>query len=97
MLARTPRDLGLMIREQRRKLGLEQRELAQRIGVSRQWVVEVEKGKPRAELALVLRALAALELALDVSPRDQSPPAAPDPAWGVDLDEVLARARGKVP
>ena len=66
-------------------------------GVSRQWVVEVEKGKPRAELGLVLRALVALELALDVRPPGDRQPAASDPTWGIDLDDVLARARGKAP
>jgi len=95
MFARTPQDFGLLIRARRRELGLEQRELAERVGVSRQWIVDVEKGKPRAELRLVLRTLSALELDVDVSPRDPSPKPAPNPAWNVDLDDVLNRARGK--
>ena len=66
MLARTPKDLGLLIRDHRRQLGLDQRDLAQRVGVSRQWIVEIEGGKPRAALVLVLRTLAALGLELDV-------------------------------
>lgn len=97
MLARTPRDLGLLIREQRRKLGLEQRDLAERVGSSRQWIVEVEKGKPRAELGLVLRTLSALELDLDISPRGEPRGAAPNTAWSIDLEDVLDRARGKRP
>ncbi len=92
MLARTPRDLGLMIREQRRKLGLEQRELAERIGASRQWIIDVEKGKPRAPLELVLRTLAALELELDVRPLKQRRVAGPPE---IDLNQIVARARGK--
>ena len=62
MLARNATDIGLIMRERRRKLGLDQGELARRIKVSRQWIVEIEKGKPRAEIGLVLRALDALEI-----------------------------------
>jgi HTH-type transcriptional regulator/antitoxin HipB len=96
VLARTPVDIGLLIRDQRLKLGLDQRELAERISVSRQWVVEVEKGKPRAEIGLVLRALTALGLELNVSASTThlSPPTARKP---IDLDDVIARARGKKP
>jgi HTH-type transcriptional regulator / antitoxin HipB len=67
MIVRTPSDLGLLIRERRRALGLDQRELAKKVGVSRLWIIEIEKGKPRAEIGLVMRALLALDLALDVS------------------------------
>lgn len=92
MRARTPQDLGLLIRNQRRQLGWDQHELAKRVGVSRQWIVEMEGGKPRAELALVLRALAALSLELEVRTPGQ---AAEDPrsVAHIDLDEVLARTR----
>ena len=67
MMVRTPRDLGLLIRERRKKLGLDQAELAKKVGVSRLWVIEFEKGKPRAEVGLVIRTLLALDLALDVA------------------------------
>lgn len=91
MRARTPLDIGLTVRERRRKLGLNQSELAAKVGVSRQWVVAVEQGKPRAELGLVLRALNVL--GVDVWLGDS--PAPLDPAQLVfDLDGVIARARG---
>ncbi|CAN5709268.1 hypothetical protein BH09MYX1_BH09MYX1_02090 [soil metagenome] len=67
MIARTPRDLGLLIRERRKKLRLGQAELAKRVGVSRLWVIEFEKGKARAEVGLVMRTLLALDLQLDVA------------------------------
>ncbi len=93
MLARTPQDLGLLIREQRRQLGLDQHELAQRVGVSRQWIVEMEGGKPRAELALVLRTVAALGLEIDLRSQAQAAEA-PSPAYvDIDLGDVLARAK----
>lgn len=66
MTIRTARDLGLLIRDRRRTLGLGQDELARRIGVRRQWVIYVEKGKPTAEVGLILKALLTLGLGLDV-------------------------------
>ena len=73
MLIRTARDLGAVIRDHRRRLGLGQQTLADRIGVSRQWVVEVEKGKPRAEVGLILRALDALGVTLVLGGGFQGP------------------------
>ncbi|MGE6335051.1 helix-turn-helix transcriptional regulator [Stenotrophomonas sp. NPDC077659] len=63
---RTSRDLGLVIRQRRKALHWDQAQLAERVGVSRQWVIEMEKGKPRAELQLVLRTLNVLGLILTV-------------------------------
>lgn len=67
MVVRTAAELGLLIRARRQELGLDQQTLATRIGASRLWVIEFEKGKPRAEIGLVLRALTALELRVDVA------------------------------
>lgn len=91
MRARTPQDVGLTIRERRLELGLDQAELARRVGVSRQWLVEIERGKPRAEIGLVLRTLR--ELDLDVWVGDL-PAADSSPAPAIDLDRVIDRARG---
>jgi y4mF family transcriptional regulator len=60
----TPSDLGRAIRTQRKRIQWDQARLASSVGVSRQWVIEIEKGKPRAELHLVLRTLDALGLRL---------------------------------
>ena len=59
MQIRTPLDLGLAIRDRRRRLKLSQTELARKAGVGRQWVVAIEHGKSRAELGLVLLTLSA--------------------------------------
>jgi HTH-type transcriptional regulator/antitoxin HipB len=92
MYVRTPRDLGLLIRERRRKLGLRQEQLARRVGVSRQWILKVEKGKPRVDAGLLLKTLTALGLALDV--RDAHVRDAPRTvAHPVDIDAVVAAAR----
>lgn len=64
MLIRTPREVGLLVRDRRRAIGLTQGELAERVGASREWIRQLESGKPRLELGLTLRALSALGIAL---------------------------------
>lgn len=65
----TPEALGRTIRARRRALGLTQSELAAAAATSLRFVSEVERGKPTARLAGVLRLLAALGLDLRVQPR----------------------------
>ena len=94
MRIRTTTDLGLIIRDRRRKLGLDQRVLADRVGVSRQWIVEIEKGKPRAEVGLLLRTLETLGLDLTVDARDTSTPEPTVPVVDIDIDALIDKARG---
>jgi HTH-type transcriptional regulator/antitoxin HipB len=89
MAIRTPADLGAVIREHRKHLGLDQAELAKRIGVSRQWVIGVERGRARAELGLVLRAIDALGLQLQA----YLPNPRPRKAAGPDIDAIVAGAK----
>jgi HTH-type transcriptional regulator / antitoxin HipB len=91
MIVRTPAELGAAIRDRRRRFGLKQRVLAQKVGVSRQWVIEVERGKPGAEVGLVLRTLAALGIVVRV--RDEQPLAEGASRPVVDVDAIVARAR----
>jgi HTH-type transcriptional regulator / antitoxin HipB len=90
MLLRTPNDLGSAIRDRRRRLNLDQSDLARQIGVSRKWIIDVEKGKPGAEIGLVLRTLDALglRLALDTA-GENATPAVPV----ADIDKILDRTR----
>lgn len=44
MRVRTPVDLGAVIRTRRKQLKLDQAALAKRIGVSRYWVIMIERG-----------------------------------------------------
>ena len=93
MLVRTPADLGAVIRDRRKQLKLDQATFAKQIGVSRQWVIEIERGHARAELGLVLRAVDALNIRLDAS-IDQTNDRRP--ASPVDIDAIVAKAkRGK--
>jgi HTH-type transcriptional regulator/antitoxin HipB len=50
MRIRALADLGALIRSTRKNFRLEQSTLARKIGVSRLWLVDIEKGKPRAEI-----------------------------------------------
>jgi HTH-type transcriptional regulator/antitoxin HipB len=89
MLVRNAIDIGLTIREQRRKLYLDQEELARRVKVSRQWIVEIEKGKPRAEIGLVLLTLNTLGLTLSVETKTKAGAAQADAVPSVDIDGVI--------
>ncbi len=93
MFVRTPADLGAAIRDRRKQLKLDQSTLAKQIGVSRQWVIETERGHPRAELGLVLRALDALNIHLDttVGQIDRSPSSA------IDIDAIVDKAKKRRP
>jgi HTH-type transcriptional regulator / antitoxin HipB len=91
MLIRSPADLGAIIRDRRKQLKLDQASFAKRIGVSRQWVIDVEHGHPRAELALVLRAMDALKIRLDAGPEQAARTASPRPA--VDINAIVAKPK----
>jgi len=95
MFVRTPADLGAVIRDRRKTLELDQATLAKRIGVSRPWVIEIEHGHPRAELALVLRALDALDIRLAIASANEDE--APDRAYAVDIDAIVAKAKTSEP
>jgi HTH-type transcriptional regulator/antitoxin HipB len=97
MRFRTPTELGLMIRERRKKLGLDQRSLAEKVGVSRQWIIAIEQGKRRAEIGLVLKTLEVLGLQMSIEAGEaaRSLPSTKLPA--IDIDAVVARARGRKP
>jgi len=95
MIVRTPGDLGLMIRERRKTLGLDQQDLAEKVGVSRLWIIEIEKGKPRAEIGLVMRTLLALDLELHVSTEPATTPVKrrASAVSVPDLDAIVRKAR----
>jgi HTH-type transcriptional regulator/antitoxin HipB len=91
MKIRTPADLGTLIRNTRKKLRLDQSTLAKTIGVSRLWLVEIERGKPRAEIGLVLRALDALRITLNATTSEKLPLKSPHNT--IDIDQIVAAAR----
>ena len=90
MLVRTPADVGALIRDRRRELELDQATLAKRIGVSRQWVIAVERGRSRAALGLILRAIDALGIRLNAATTE---PAGRGTKSAVDIDAIVSSAR----
>jgi HTH-type transcriptional regulator/antitoxin HipB len=66
MIVSNARDLGLLVRHRRDTLGLTPADVAQRAGVSRQWLIHVEQGKGTSEVDRVLRLLRVLGLRTDI-------------------------------
>ena len=83
---RSMQDVASTVRGRRRDLGINQAELAERVGVSRKWIYEFEAGKPAAGLGLVLRVLEELGLSLELLTEDSELPARGNT---VDLDAIL--------
>lgn len=80
----TPGSIGNLILGHRKVLGLTQQDLAEKVGTSRQWIVEAEKGHARAEIGLVLRVLNALDIPLGIVEKKSEPSL---------IDEVIKRCR----
>lgn len=90
MPLQTPHDLGNLIQARRQAMGLSQAALADRVGVSRLWVNELERGNPGAGFGLILRTLNVLNIALttvDIAPKPTNPP---PPVQAPDPNAVLA-------
>lgn len=83
MIVTSAEQIGALLRRARKEKGMTQAELAAAVDVSRQWVIAAEAGAPTARVDLVLDALRAVDLVVDVAPDE------PDDA----LETVLGRAR----
>ena len=74
MLIQQPFDVAMAIRARRRQLKLRQTELAKEAKVGREWLVDLEHGKPTVELGLVLRTLETLGLEVALAATAAPPP-----------------------
>lgn len=63
----TPEQIGQMIRETRKRLGVTQKDLALTSGTGLRFIVELEKGKPTCELGKALTVLHTLGIKLDLT------------------------------
>lgn len=88
MHVETSSDIGALIRERRSRLGWSQAELASRVGVSRLWIVQLEKGKSTAHIGLVLRALKALGIEMDMA-SSRVVPSRPAKTTRVNLNSII--------
>ncbi len=94
---RSVAELGAAIRDRRRALGLSQQELAERAGVSRQWIVGVEAGHDRAEVGLLLRTLRALDSTVFLDDGEPGDAGAGPLVSSADIDALIDRTRGGRP
>ena len=93
MQIRTASDIGALIRDQRKKQQLDQADLAKKVGVNRRWVLEVERGKPRAEVGLVLKTLHALGLTLLIEGGTAPRRRGGREIESVDIDAIVENAK----
>lgn len=85
MLIQQPFDVAMAIRARRRQLKLRQIELAKEAKVGREWLVDLEHGKPTVELGLVLRTLETLGLEVALAATAAPPP------WTIPLTAAAAK------
>ena len=64
----TPSEVGEIVRAARKDAGLRQHELAGTAGVGLRFIVDLEAGKPTAQIGKVLLVLAALGCAVEIIP-----------------------------
>ncbi|MPZ46294.1 MAG: helix-turn-helix domain-containing protein [Betaproteobacteria bacterium] len=68
-IARTPQQLGAVIRRKRKQLSLSQDELGTRIHLRQATISKLEAGEPATRLQTLIDALAALDLEIVIRPR----------------------------
>ena len=70
-LARTPRQLGNIVRSARKKKGLTQTELGTRSTCRQETISLIECGNPATRIDTLLGVLASLELEIRIAPRSK--------------------------
>lgn len=88
VIIRKPRELGYIVRELRVSRRITQADLAARAGVSRKWIIDLESGKRTSDLTLVLRALNAMGLELEVTDRAKR-----KRSHSIDIDAIVDDAK----
>lgn len=68
-LARTPGQIGNLVRRARKKRGLSQVELGKKAGLRQETISLIETGNPTAKLETILAVLAALDLEFQIAQR----------------------------
>jgi len=80
-LARTPKQLGTVIRRTRRQQGLSQKQLGEKVGLRQETISLIETGNPATRIDTVLAVLAALDLEFKIGPRGKGSAA--------DIEEIF--------
>lgn len=69
--ARTPKQIGTIIRHNRKRLGLSQTALGDRAGLRQETISLIETGNPATRLDTALAVLAALDLEFQITMRSR--------------------------
>ncbi len=70
-LARTPKQIGSLIRRQRKQKDLSQIQLGEKAGLRQETISLIENGNPAVRLETILAVLAALGLEFRIVPRSK--------------------------
>lgn len=102
MRVRNARELGALVRHERRRRGMTQREVAVAAGVDRSWVARLEAGSENPTLTNLLAVVAALRLEVFIADTELEAQVASDATEckvgkprKPTLDDVLARLEHK--
>jgi HTH-type transcriptional regulator/antitoxin HipB len=71
-LARTPRQIGTVIRRNRKRLAWSQSQLGEHAGLRQETISLIENGNPAVRLDTLLAVLAALELEFRIAARSRN-------------------------
>jgi HTH-type transcriptional regulator / antitoxin HipB len=72
-IARTPKQLGAVLRRQRILTGLSQGELGTRVGLRQATISNIEAGNPATRISTFFDLLAALDLEVTITTRSTGP------------------------
>jgi len=70
MVVSNAQDVGAVLRKARTSKGMTQQQVADMLGVTRQWVASTEAGAPTARLGLVIDALRCVDILLETTHDD---------------------------
>lgn len=94
MIIKSANEFGALVRSEQEKRRWNQSQLAERVGVSLPWISQFERGKPTAQIDLVLKTLKALNIPLWAG---EPPRASGLKGSVVNLDELLDRQPESTP
>lgn len=80
-LARTPKQIGNLVRRTRKRLGLTQTQLGAIAGLRQETISLIETGNPAAKLETILTILAALDLEFRITSRSKG--------GGADIESIF--------
>ena len=90
MWAQSAAEIGRIVATARRHRGLTQTKLARALGVTQNWISEIERGKDTAQIGKILRVLSFLGVRLEVGESPWVRTAKRTPDKQTSLGDILA-------